>query len=279
VKTTKTVEEAPVEEATRMAAGKPVGAVVAAMRVLRHLAESPEPLSSTRIARDLSLNPSTCFNILKTLESEGFVYCDPDTKRHRPGLMLLELAGGAVDKLGFREMLHPQLEQIARDYGVVATLWVRSGYDRVVLVDSAEHGAPSAVKIMMPIGQRVPLLAGALGRCFAGNTNFSKTELRKLFARVRWHQAPGFEEFMEQSAEAAERGYAVDAGHFAPRITAISSPILDRTGQPVMALSAVTFSDALHESDITALGEELAAAAVTAGNMAGIANFAGAAMA
>jgi DNA-binding IclR family transcriptional regulator len=252
-----------------MTAGKPVGAVVAAVRILRHLAESSEPLSSNRIARELSINPSTCFNILKTLEHEGLVYCDPDSKRHRPGLVLLELAGGAMDQLGYKQMLHPHLERIARDHHLVATLWVRSGYDRVVLVDAADGGG--LVKIVMPIGQRVPLLAGALGRCFAGYNGFTRQELRKLFQRVRWHDAPSFETFMEQAAEAARRGYAIDAGNFAGGVTTISSPILDREGRPIMALSAVTFSTAMDQAEIVATGEDLArAAGIAARTMVGI---------
>lgn len=245
-----------------MAAGKPVGAVVAAVRILRHLAESSEPLSSNRIARELSLNPSTCFNILKTLQHEGLTWCDGETKRHRLGLSLLELAGGAMDQLGYKEILHPQLERIARAHGVVTTLWVRSGHDRAVLVDVVDGGGP--VKIMMPIGQRVPLLAGALGRCFAGHDGFAKQELRKLFQRVRWHDAPSFEDFMDEAAEAVRRGYAIDAGHLAGGVTTISSPILDREGHPMMALSAVTFSTALDRSALAAAGRDLAQAATAA---------------
>lgn len=261
---------APASAPPPMPAGKQVGAVTAAVRVLRHLAESSEALSSNRIARELALNPSTCFNILKTLEFEGLVYCDPETKRHRPGLVLLELAGGVMNKLGYRQMLHPRLEDIARTHRVVATLWVRSGYDRVVLVDTADDGSPSAIKIVMPVGQRVPLLSGALGRCFAGHGGFARAELRKLFQKVRWYNAPAFDTFLEEVAEAEARGYAVDAGNFANGVTTISSPILDREGRPVMALSAVALSPKLDPDTIAATGADLAAAALAARDLVGI---------
>lgn len=248
----------------RMTTGKPVGAVLSALRILRHLAESPEPLSSNRIAREVEINPSTCFNILKTLEHEGFIYCDPDTKRHRLGFMLLELPGGVMDNLGYRQMLHPYVEQVARNCEAVASLWVRSGYDRVVLVDTAEGGQSGLVKIVMPIGSRVPLLAGALGRCFAGYGGMPRAELRKLFQGLRMQKPLSFDEFMLEAQAAVRQGYAVDEGNYAQGVTTISSPILDRDSRPIMAISAVKLSATLDDKSIAWIGEQVAQAAAAA---------------
>lgn len=250
-----------------MTAGKAVGAVVAAIRILRHLSEAQQPLASNRIARELGLNPSTCFNILKTLDREGVTFCDPETKRHRLGLGLVELAGSALGQLGYKDLIHPHLERLARVHGVAATLWLRSGSERVVLVDIAESGSP--VKIAMSIGQRLPFLSGALGRCFAAHSGLSRAELRRHFDRVRWERPPAFDTFMEQAREAARIGYAVDAGHFAGGVTTISSPVLDAEGRPRMALSVVTFSTALDDASMAVIGRDLADTAQVVGRAVG----------
>lgn len=239
-----------------MGAGKTVGAVTSAVRILRHLAESRTPLASNRIARDLGLNPSTCFNILKTLEFEGLTYCDADTKRHRLGLSLVELAGSALSQLGYRELIRPHVERIARDHNVAATLWLRTGADRVVLIDLVESDGP--VKIAMRIGQRLPIFAGALGRCFAAHDTFSRDALRRTYAKVRGFDPVPFDQFVRESEEARERGYAVDVGNFARGITTVSSVIVDAGRNPIIAVSGVALSANLQPAAATALGEDLA---------------------
>jgi DNA-binding IclR family transcriptional regulator len=44
-----------------------VGSVVKALAILRHLAEGPDRCGVNAIAMAVSLNPSSCFNIVKTL--------------------------------------------------------------------------------------------------------------------------------------------------------------------------------------------------------------------
>src|SRR5690606_8876200 len=44
-----------------------VGAVVHAMRILRHLAATPSPQGVAAVARGTGISPSTCFGILRTM--------------------------------------------------------------------------------------------------------------------------------------------------------------------------------------------------------------------
>jgi IclR helix-turn-helix domain len=53
--------------------GKPVGAVVAAAKVLRALHVSERPLNASEIARAAGLHRGTAYNILRTLQAERFV--------------------------------------------------------------------------------------------------------------------------------------------------------------------------------------------------------------
>lgn len=72
--------------------------VVNAIRILQHLTESGSPERSSDIARALSINPSTCFNILRTLASEEMVAFDPVSKTYTPGLGLARLVGHLVSQ-------------------------------------------------------------------------------------------------------------------------------------------------------------------------------------
>ena len=64
-----------------------------------------------------------------------------------------ELAASALDGVGPVRVVRPHLEALAEQSGATMTLWLRTGPDRVVLVDRAEGNA--MVRIHMNIGQRL----------------------------------------------------------------------------------------------------------------------------
>ncbi len=246
---------------------KEVGAVVAATRILRFLASLRRPAGVAEVARTLCLNPSTAFNVLRTLAGEGLVAFDPMTKTYAPGLGLAELAVSALDGVGAVRVVRPHLESLADRFGVTMTLWLRAGPDRVLLVDRAEGKA--MVRIHMNIGQRLPLLIGALGRCMAAHAGLPEAELSRKYAALRADALPPFKAFLRQVEQARRDGYAVDADNFVSGITTVSSAVLDSAGGPVMALSAVDLSARLDRAAARHLGAELVEAAAEVGRALG----------
>lgn len=246
-------------------AGKPVGAVVSALAILRYLAGQPGAVSSTQVARALALNPSTCFNILKTLAAERVVRFEPAGKAYRLGPGLVELAGSALDQVGYAHLIHPELERLAETWQATTTAWLRVSDARVMLVDRAE--APAAVQIHMRIGHRLPLLIGALGRCMAAHAGLPEEELRRHYATLRLEAPVPFETFMAEVEEARRDGYAVNRDGFVRGITTVSSAVLDAERQPFLALSVVGLSAQLADERVAAIGLDLRDTARRIGTM------------
>lgn len=165
---------------------KLVGALVSGLSVLRYLAASGSPVGVTRIARELELNASTCFNLLKTLVHEGLVTFDDSTKTYAIGIGLVELARGALEQSSFVRMLRPHLEAIADGHRVTATLWQRSSKERVTLVDLADTS--TATRVHMSVGQRLPMYLAALGRCMAAYSDLTEDQLREKIGNLRWEK-------------------------------------------------------------------------------------------
>jgi DNA-binding IclR family transcriptional regulator len=235
--------------------GKLVGALSSGLAVLRYLAVTATPVGVTRIAREVELNSSTCFNILKTLVHEDLVNFDERTKTYSIGIGLVELAKGALEQASIVRMLRPQLEAIANGHAVTATLWQRARGERVVLVDLADN--PAAMRVHMSIGQRLPMYIAALGRCMAAFSGLSPEELRNRIHELRWDHAPSFEEYYADVRQVRERGYAVDNGNYVKGVTTVSAPVVDLNDRAVMAISAVGFSAHLNKTAIRALGDDL----------------------
>ncbi len=242
---------------SRRSSIKLVGALVSGLNILRFLSAQGVPMGVTKIARELKINPSTCFNLLRTLVHEGLVQFDESSKAYCVDLGLIELAKGALDVASYARMVRPHLETIASHHAVTATLWQKKGNRRVVLVEMAENAA--AVRVHMSIGQRLPMFIAALGRCMAAYSDLSRTELKREFDLLRWADPPSFDEYWQEVQDVRVRGYSCDEGRYVKGVTTVSVPVLGRGEQAVMAISAVGFSAQLGPEKITALANDLIA--------------------
>ena len=234
---------------------KLVGALVGGLRVLRYLSAASTGVGVTRIARDLQLNSSTCYNLLKTLVHERLVSFDDSTKTYSIALGLVGLAKGALEQGSYVRMVHPHLQAIAEDHGVTATLWQRTDNERVVLVDRADNDR--SIRVHMSIGQRLPMYIAALGRCMAAYSGLQPAELEKRFDALRWNDKPPFAEYMADIEDVRRVGYAIDSGNYVKGVCTVSAPVLDASGQALMAISAVGFSAQLNQTALKSLGEDL----------------------
>lgn len=211
--------------------------VVNAIGILRYLAHKGAPERAADIARHLEINPSTCFNILRTLVAEDVVDFNPLSKTYSAGLGLARLAEQLVTQGQRVQLALPFMRELAVERGITVTLWRRMGNDRIVLVSS--ESSPTDLHIYMPLGQRLPILMGASGRLFVGRMNLSAEDLRAEFAGIRWARPLSFTEYLEQVDLARRCGWAVDDGYFSEGVLAIAAPVCDATQNIAYTVSAV----------------------------------------
>lgn len=216
---------------------KPVGAVTSALEILRCLGRHAEPRRLSEIVRELGLNPSTALNILRTLEHEGLVVLDRETRRYELGQGLADLAAPllARDDPALRFAL--ALEMSAADLGVTVALWRRSG-DEVELEQVAESDA--AMRIAFTVGRRLPMFLGAMGRLVAARGDFTPEALKAGFDRVPWASPPAYEHWLTEVAAAREAGVGFDRGHVNRGVVGIAVPV-ETDGPPNRIIAAAMF--------------------------------------
>lgn len=229
--------------------------VANAVRILRYLAQAGRPARATAIARDLQINTSTCFNILRTLANEDVVAFDDVAKTYTTGLGMLKLVDANLSEGQRVALARPPLQEAAAAFNVTMTLWRRAGADRIVL--AAVEQSPSDLRIHLTGGQRLPLLMGAAGRLFAAQAGMSKPEVKSAFKALRWARPLAFEQYWREVEEAEIRGWSLDDGYFAPGIMALSAPVRDPGGAMTFATSAVLFRDQMDEAGLIRLGQTL----------------------
>jgi DNA-binding IclR family transcriptional regulator len=239
--------------------GKPVGAVVAAAKVLRVLHASERPLNASEVARAGSLHRGTAYNILRTLQAEGFVGYDEATRTYAVSLRILELAYGVLRRSGLLDIARPLMHAVSDAHGVSVYLSKVVGPSSLLLLDWV--GATFQPDLYVTVGRPSPVPAGASGMIMAAFGNSSQAELQALFSQVSWYQKPSFSEFLALVTEAKQAGFAVDRGTMFQGITLISVPVLSPAWEPLLILTAAGRSHALEPEALEPLCRAMQSAA------------------
>ena len=230
--------------------GKPVGAVVAAAKVLRTLHASERPLNASEVARAAGLHRGTAYNILRTLQAEGFVGYDEATRTYSVSLHILELAYGVLRRSGLMDLARPLMNAVSDAHGVSVYLSKVLGPSSLLLLDWV--GAELRTDLYVTVGRQYPWSGGRLGRrSWPPLAIAAEAELEDLFSQVAWYHKPSFADFLAQVEEARQSGFAVDRGSMFRGITLVSVPVLSPSWELLLVLTAAGHS---HDLDGDAVG-------------------------
>ncbi|WP_168192311.1 IclR family transcriptional regulator [Pararhodobacter marinus] len=234
---------------------RPVGALVHALRILRHLSAMGRAEGVSAIARATGVNPSTCFNILRTLTAEGLVSFDAHDKTYQPAMGLVELAVGVLGT-NPGDLIRPELERLAIEYKVLICLWHITAEDRIVLIERAFD--PAVTRVDLPLGKRLPVYTGGVGRILAAHRKLTEAELRAQFVDLRWQCAPeSADEYIDSVRDAAASGYGVDLGQLYIGVDVVGALVVDAQGVPRYGISSISLSGQMDSDRRRAVGEDL----------------------
>lgn len=233
---------------------KTVGSAQNAARIIKYLSQSGSPRRLVDISSALSINSSTCLNILRTLDSEGFV--------SKAGGKMYEI-GPEMIAIGVRitsqSTIVPILDQITARHGISSLYWRRFGDSQLVLTACSHPEV--GININATLGMRVPLLTGSMGRCIAGSGEFSREELKSLFEQSVWQNPLSFDEFMKEAEQTAIQGWSEEKGRYLDGINAVSVPVPSEDRRVARMVTAFGLARDLPEEKIPILAQELKRAA------------------
>lgn len=216
-----------------------VTSVVQAVAVLRHLAATDRGRGVTAVAAAIGISPSSCFNVLKTLVAEDLVAFDDETKTYSIGLGVINLGYSATRRNAVIKAAESRMVKLAEKHDGAVGLWRVSSRERLTLVHLAE--SQGTTRIHLSIGQRLPIAAGAMGRCVAAIQDPGEAELSRRFAAVRWGQPPRFDVYRAQIEAARQQGFSTDVDQLLRGISSVAAAIVDRAASVRFCLSVTMF--------------------------------------
>ena len=211
-----------------------------------------------RASRIVGLHRGTVYNILRTLQAEGFVAYDKENQEYSLALRLLEFAHGVLHKSGLMEVSRPLMHAIAERHDATIYLSRVMGACRALLLDWVGTGYQTDV--YLTVGRQYFPLLGAPGVLLAAFSEASRETLLAESESARWFRRPSREELPDRIEAARASGMSIDRGSLHNGLTQISAPILSGD-TVVLTLTAACRSDECGEEKIEALGRDMMAAA------------------
>jgi len=102
--------------------GEGVQAVVFALQILEHLAQSRSAVSVTELARQFDTRKSRIHRHLQTLVAAGFAVREEATERYRTGARLISLGNAVSENLELTGAARPVIEDLREELGHAVTL-------------------------------------------------------------------------------------------------------------------------------------------------------------
>lgn len=198
---------------------------------------------------------STSSRLLKDMAGLGLLERDVDTRRYRPGLLMLELGRqyGAGEPLV--EAADAELQELTRRTGYSSGISILDGINIVVLRSRA---GSHPLRVVTPPGTRGPAWANSTGRCLLAR--LPDTEIARRFTPFPPPLQPSapatLDQLMDRIAQARNRGWDESNDESLLGVSGISIAIGDPDSAtayaPYLAFSAVQVGQQ-ERSDLAAM--------------------------
>ncbi|MDW7675679.1 MAG: IclR family transcriptional regulator [Bacillota bacterium] len=213
-----------------------INSVAKALSILAAISKSDKEMGLTEISTQVGLHKSTTFRLLYTLENQGFIIKDSDTK-YKLGLKILELAGDLLEQLDLRKIARPILEELVKDCNETAHLVVLDS-NHIVYIDKEE--STNAIRLHSRIG--IPGFAHSTSAGKAILAFLPKAKVLQLvketgFPKRTDNTIDNEADFLAHLETIKKRGYAIDDIENQEGVRCIAAPVQNHLGQVIAAIS------------------------------------------
>lgn len=232
-------------------AGDSVRSVDRALDLLSALGRSGRPVGPTELSQTTGMPKTTTLRLLSVLEHRGLVH--RSSGRYELGFGIISLAHVFLQTNSLARVALPVLERLSSESGETASLYVREGFDRVV-VQRVE--SPHTLRYAIGIGQRLPLHLGSAGHVLCAA--MADGELKALLDRIpEIRLASGSTmtraEFAQRLEAVRQRGYDISYGERELGLASIAAPVLGAVGETIAVVMATGPQSRMTEEKIDRL--------------------------
>ncbi|HHX87485.1 MAG TPA: IclR family transcriptional regulator [Firmicutes bacterium] len=242
-----------------------VQSVDRALDILTLFIEEPQ-LGVTEIGNIVGLDKSVVYRLVITLEKHGFLKQNPGNRKYELGPRAYEIGSVYLTRNNTINLLlqnaYPVLTLLMEETGCTTQVGIvePENFD-VLIVASVESS--SIVKISASLGDRIPLHASVVGKCYLA---YSEPEyLDKVFESPLLALTPKTiidkYRYMVEIEQVRKVGYAYHDEEWSQGVTAIAAPIFNMLSSCIGAILTSFPTFMVKEKDVPSIIEKTKSAA------------------
>ena len=227
-----------------------------ALRLLSRLAEEPNGMSLSELARAVELAPSTAHRLLTTLQLERFVRFEDS--RWLVGVQAFNVGSSYLRARDVCFMARPYMRILMQDTGETTNLALLEDQELVYL---AQVESSQMMRALARPGAKAPWSCSAVGKaCLAFMT---RPEAEKIIAHAGVQQMTGNSHVTEATLwtdinKVQQQYYAFDDEEHAVGLRCVASPLFDSQSNVIGALSISGPTVRVAQSNMDNIGRSVA---------------------
>jgi len=213
--------------------------------------------SLAELVEATSVNKSTAFYALRTLEALDVVRYDRDSRVYRLGPTLVDLGSAASRQLDTLAAARRELPGLVEELDATIVLYRRVARNEVIILDRFER--LGGVRITVEPGTHLPIQGGSFGRAFLAYDSHEIVEelLEPGLVRFTRKSVTDLADFRRDLATIRRQGWGIDHEGFALGVSAVAAPIFDPDGEVRLVAAAVGFAAEIDDGASQKYGESL----------------------
>ncbi|GHU20468.1 IclR family transcriptional regulator [Spirochaetia bacterium] len=208
------------------------------LSVLEYLAYAGKPVRLQTLAADLSLNTSTASRFLMSLEKNGYVQQEEDTRKYMLTMKICTLSNKLLSNNTIVVYAKPFLERLSSLFKEVTCLSIEQ--DQSMIYIATHDGPDNLLKTLNFVGKRGPMHCTGSGKLLL--TNYTDERLVE-YLRIKGSIRPTentivtFQELKNELHKIQKQGYAIDDEECEIGMRCVAIPIRNYTGSIIAGMS------------------------------------------
>lgn len=189
-------------------------------------ADAREPLSFSELARRLDMAPSTCFNLVRTFETRGFLYATGPRRALYPTKRMLALAQEIARHDPVGSDVIARLSDL-RDATGETVLLASLTRDKVTYLEVLE--SPHPIRYSAAVGETRPVQRNSMGKALLSLLSVEdRLALVKslTFEKVTDRTLATADAYLSDVESSVGRGWFLNDGESVPDVIVVAAPVI-----------------------------------------------------
>jgi DNA-binding IclR family transcriptional regulator len=208
--------------------------------IMSYLASANNPKKLTEIAKQLGFSKASTYRILCSLEKGQWVIRNTETGKYSVGYEILELGRSLLSNIDVKVVGMPHLIRLRDVTGETVGLSIYVGKERMFIEEMQSN---HELRYITPLGKRLPLWCGAVGKVILANINKDEAdailnELRQLgVPRLASGQILDIARLHRELAMIRRQGFAISREERERGTSAVAAAIFDHNNEIIGAIN------------------------------------------